>query len=183
MCYPEVRKEVVSFIYQIWIIYRFQSAGRRGPGRTNYGWKKRKIASWVDVDESKCWWAACCSAYIFVLNDMPILSGSRLLMAFVKQWELTPHLCKRCGVCINTQKNCRHSGWTSLTRVLCFHSKHGLQPHLMSLLCERKMAFIEVCRSSLRRERETRKMSHLISTWEQLQPWQWLSFGRRISFL
>lgn len=31
-------------------------------------------------------------------------------VAFVEQWEFIPHLRKRCGVCINTLKNCRHSG-------------------------------------------------------------------------
>ncbi len=99
MSYPEVRKEVVSFIYQIWNIYRIQSAGRWGPGRTNCGWKSCKVALWMDVKESIWWRAACCSVYIFVLNYTPRLSGSQ-------DWVSWPGVTAHCGA-INVPLCCQ----------------------------------------------------------------------------
>lgn len=170
--YPEVRKEVVSFIYQIWNIYRFQSAGRGGPGRTNCGWKNRKVALRMDVNDSIWWGLPAAAAYIFILDYITRLSGRPLNIPLFcqldRQWEWTPHLYKKVR-CLHVHtcgypNNFRCSGWASLTGVLCLFALQTYSP--TSRVHSVRESWL--VNTSFRQERETTIMNHLISTWEPL---------------
>lgn len=201
MHYPEVRKEVVSFIYQIWNIYRIQSAGRGGPGWANCGWKNRKVTSWMDVNESIWWRAACCSAHIFVLNYIPRLSGSHVWVSWTR---VTTHMqtihispLLSAGLCqtmrVNTSPACLHIHtsacgylkklqmfWLSQFdwNIVFFLQTQSLTSHVCfvreSWLLPR---WINTVHLEEKKKKQQQKMSHPMSTWELLKLWQRLSFG------
>lgn len=140
--------------------------------------------------------AACCSACIFLLSSMHTVTWSdNMLQAIsmslccqpdsVKQWESSPHPFIKEWSLHTLHYNVVQRIAAVLVELvglvlLCFYSKHRRQPHLMSLLSERKLGFIEL--SQYIAQRRTKSESP-ISTWERLQPWQWLSLRQRIRSL